>query len=272
MIDNSRMAAGRIVVGVGGWSFAPWRELFYPSGLAQRRELAWMAGRLSSVEINSTFYGTQKPATFQRWHDETPDGFVFSVKGPRFVSNRRDLASAGPSIQRFLDSGVMRLGPKLGVINWQLAPGKAFVADEIDAFLSLLPRMHEGRRLRHAIEVRHPGFAVQEFVALARRQGVAIVLAGDSPYPQISNATAPFAYLRLMGTKDTEQRGYPAAALTRWARQARAIAEGAPTKGLTGVAESAAFDGPRDVYLYVISGAKHRNPAAAMALRDKLER
>lgn len=266
------MAAGRILVGVGGWSFAPWRGLFYPPGLAQRRELAWMAGKLSSVEINSTFYGMQKPATFQRWHDETPAGFVFCIKGPRFVSSRRDLATAGPGIQRFLDSGVTRLGNKLGAINWQLAPGKPFVADEIEAFLSLLPPRHEGRRLRHAIEVRNRGFAVKEFVVLARRHGVAIVLAGDSRYPQIADATATFAYLRLMGTEDGQQRGYPAAALTRWAGRARAIAEGAHPKGLTSVPESAAPAQPRDVYMYVISGAKHRNPAAALALQEKLAR
>lgn len=264
------MAAGKILVGVGGWSFAPWRGLFYPPELAQRRELAWMAGKLTSVEINSTFYGLQKPATFQRWHDETPEGFIFAVKGPRFVSNRRDLASAAPSIQRFLDSGLLRLGPKLGPLNWQLAPGKSFVADEIEAFLSLLPKEHEGRQLRHAIEARHPAFAVPAFVSLARRHGVAIVLAGDSSYPQIANATAPFAYLRLMGTVDKEQRGYPAAALSRWARQATAIAAGLSPKGLTFVPEKAAAAGKRDVYLYVISGAKHRNPAAAMALLERL--
>ena len=271
MTDHARMAAGRIFVGVGGWSFAPWRGLFYPPGLAQRRELAFMAGKLSAVEINSTFYGMQKPATYQRWHDETPDDFVFAVKGPRFASNRSDLATAGPSIQRFLDSGLLRLGAKLGPINWQLAPTKPFVADEIEAFLSSLPGTHEGRRLRHAIEVRHASFAVPEFVELARRHGVAIVLAGDASYPQIANTTAGFAYLRLMGTIDKEQRGYPAAALTRWARQARAIAEGSPTKALTCMPERVARAGLRDVYLFVISGAKHRNPAAAMALREKLE-
>lgn len=271
MTDHARMAAGRIFVGVGGWSFAPWRGLFYPPGLAQRRELAWMAEQLSAVEINSTFYGMQKPATYQRWHDETPDDFVFTVKGPRFASNRSDLATAGPSIQRFLDSGVLRLGAKLGPINWQLSPGKPFVADEIAAFLSLLPKAHEGRSLRHAIEVRHPGFAVPGFVDLARRHGVAIVLAGDASYPQIANATAGFAYVRLMGTVDGEERGYPAAALARWARQATAIAEGSPTRGLTLVPEPVVEAGPRDVYLFVISGAKHRNPAAAMALRAKLE-
>ncbi|HWL62548.1 MAG TPA: DUF72 domain-containing protein [Steroidobacteraceae bacterium] len=264
------MAAGRIFVGVGGWSFAPWRGLFYPTGLAQRRELAFMAGKLGAVEINSTFYGMQKPSTYQRWHDETPEDFIFTVKGPRFASNRSDLATAGPSILRFLDSGLLRLGRKLGPINWQLAPGKPFVAAEMEAFLSLLPGAHEGHRLRHAIEVRHPGFAVPEFVGLARRHGVAIVLAGDATYPQIANATAGFAYLRLMGTVDKEQRGYPAAALTRWARQARAIAEGSPARELTLVPEDTAPVGPRDVYLFVISGAKHRNPAAAMALREKL--
>lgn len=264
------MAAGRILVGVGGWSFAPWRGLFYPPGLAQRRELAYMAGKLSSVEINSTFYGMQKPATFRRWHEETPADFVFAVKGPRFVSNRRDLASAGPAIRRFLDSGVTGLGAKLGPINWQLAPGKSFAAAEVEAFLSLLPEVHAGLRLRHAIEVRHQTFAVPGFVELARRHGVAIVLAGDSRHPRIADATASFAYLRLMGTGDAEPRGYAAAALGRWARAARAIATGTATKESGAGARRTPDPGPRDVYLYVISGAKHRNPAAAMALLERL--
>lgn len=272
MTEDARMAAGRILVGVGGWSFAPWRGLFYPPGLAQRRELEHMASQLSSVEINSTFYGMQKPATFQRWHEETPADFVFAVKGPRFVSNRRDLATAGPAIQRFLDSGVTQLGAKLGPVNWQLAPSKSFAADEIGAFLALLPTAHEGLRLRHAIEVRHETFAVPEFIQLARRHGVAIVLAGDSRYPRIANATASFAYLRLMGTVDAEPRGYAAAALGRWVRQAQAIATGKATNGIQAVPERAPPPGPRDVYLYVISGAKHRNPAAAMALLQRLAR
>ena len=239
---------GRIVVGVGGWNFAPWRGSFYPKGLAQTRELHYASRALTSIEINSTFYGLQKPATFQKWHDETPDGFVFSLKAPRFVTNRRQLAEAAPSIERFLASGVLRLADKLGPINWQLAPQKSFDAAEVSRFLALLPRKIEGRALRHALEVRHPSFDCEEFLALARERGVAVVEAGDSDYPRIAARTASFSYLRVMGTKAASPKGYAPAALARWRERALDLArEG-------------------DVFLYFISGAKERNPLAAMAL------
>jgi uncharacterized protein YecE (DUF72 family) len=243
----------RFHVGVGGWNFAPWRGEFYPKGVTQARELEYMSGELNSLEINSTFYGLQKPATFQRWHDATPGDFIFAAKAPRFVTGRRDLATAASGIARFLESGVTNLGAKLGPINWQLAPEKPFVAAEVEAFLSLLPSKQDGLTLRHALEVRHESFAVPQFVQLARSHHVAIVQAGDSDYPQIAEATASFAYLRIMGTQDAEERGYPAAALTRWAKRAREIEEGG-----------------REVFLYVISGAKRRNPAAARALLERL--
>jgi uncharacterized protein YecE (DUF72 family) len=190
-----------------------------------------------------------------------------------FIVGRRDLSTAAQSIERFLDSGVLRLGKKLGPINWQLAPGKKFVPAEIEAFLSLLPTKREDVSLRHAIEVRHPSFAMPEFVELARRHDVAIVLAGDAEYPQIANATASFAYLRIMGTNDAQPTGYTAAALTRWAQRVLALSSGKLPTGLEMVPESAAAKiQPRDVFLYVISGAKRRNPAAARALLEKLRR
>lgn len=263
-------AGGRIFVGVGGWSFAPWRGLFYPQGLPQSRELSFMSSQLNSIEINSTFYGPQKPATFQKWHDETPADFMFSVKGPRFVSNRRDLSTAAEGIQRFLDGGVLNLTGKLGPINWQLAPQKKFEAGEIDAFLSLLPAKQDGRKLRHAIEVRHTSFATPAFLQLARRHGVAVVLAGDAEYPQIANTTTSFVYVRIMGTADSCQKGYAPSALTRWAKRVQLLAAGKPAPGLELIPEAAAAHQPRDVFLYVISGAKHRNPGAAVALLEKL--
>lgn len=269
---KSTGSGGRIFVGVGGWSFAPWRGEFYPRGLPQARELAYMSSQLNSIEINSTFYRLQKPATFQRWRDETPEHFVFSLKAPMFVTGRRDLATAEAGITRFLDSGLSSLGEKLGPINWQLGPGKRFAADEIEAFLSLLPKEHGGRTLRHALEVRHASFAVPAFVELARRHEVAIVLAGDSQYPQIADATAPFAYLRIMGTAATQKSGYSPAALTRWAQRARALAEGKRPVGLDCICRTAAKSRPRDVFLYVISGAKQRNPAAARQLLEKVSR
>jgi uncharacterized protein YecE (DUF72 family) len=244
---------GRIFVGVGGWNFAPWRGTFYPKGLAHSRELHHASRALTSIEINSTFYRLQTPATFQKWHDETPDGFVFSVKAPRFVTQRNRLGEAGDSIRKFLDSGVSRLAEKLGAINWQLAPTKAFDAADLADFLALLPRKLEGRTLRHAIEVRHGSFEDDDaLIALAREHGVAIVEAGDSNYPHIEARTAPFSYLRIMGTKPGAPRGYTPAALARWRERA----------------ESLAKEG--DVYLYFISGAKVRNPLAARALIETL--
>ena len=243
--------AGNIYVGVGGWNFAPWRGPFYPKGLVQAQELHYASRQLTSIEINSTFYGLQKPATFQKWHDETPDGFVFSLKAPRFVTHRKRLADV--SVQRFLESGILRLGAKLGAINWQLPPTMPFDAEDLAAFLALLPRMLEGRSLRHALEARHPSFDCEEFVALAREHDVAIVEAGDSEYPRIQARTAPFSYLRLMGTKPGSPKGYAPAALARWRDRAQTLAR----------------DG--DVFLYFISGAKVRNPQAALALLAALE-
>ena len=186
--------AGNIFVGIGGWNFAPWRGSFYPKGLTQARELHYASRELTSIEINSTFYGLQKPATFKKWHDETPDGFVFSVKAPRFVTQRKNLAESASSIERFLESGVLQLGAKLGPINWQLAPEKQFDAEELAAFLALLPRKIEGRALRHALEVRHASFDCEEFFKLAREHQVAVVEAGDSEYPRIQARSAPFSY------------------------------------------------------------------------------
>jgi uncharacterized protein YecE (DUF72 family) len=244
---------GRIFVGVGGWNFPPWRRNFYPEGLPQARELNYASRELTAIEINSTFYGPQKPATFQKWHDETPDGFMFSVKASRFVTHRKNLAEAASSVDRFLGSGVLRLGAKLGPINWQLAPAKSFDADDVAEFLALLPSEVDGRPLRHVLEVRHPSFECEEFFALAREHGVAIVEAGDSAYPHIEARTAPFSYLRLMGTKSSSPQGYAPAALARWRQRAQELARSG------------------DVFLYFISGAKERNPHAARAMLAAFE-
>jgi len=244
----AKLKAGKIRVGIGGWNFAPWRGSFYPKGLTQSQELNYASRELSSIEINSTFYGLQKPATFKKWHDETPDGFVFSVKAPRFVTQRKTLASAASSMERFLQSGVLELGTKLGPINWQLAPEKEFDAKDLAEFLALLPRKSGGRKLRHAMEVRHPSFDNEEFIALMREHEVAVVEAGDSAYPRIQARTAPFSYLRVMGTKKNAPKGYAPADLARWRERAQTLAR----------------DG--DVFFYFISGAKERNPQAARAL------
>jgi uncharacterized protein YecE (DUF72 family) len=259
-----------IRIGIGGWTFEPWRGPFYPAGLPQKRELEFASRALTAIEINGTYYGSQKPASFIKWREEAPEDFVFAVKGPRFTTNRRDLATAGESVGRFLESGVLELGPKLGPINWQFLETKKFDPADFAAFLDLLPASFNGQTLRHAVEVRHPSFACEAFVALARERGVAIVCAADSPHPQIADPTAPFAYLRIMGTQQDEALGYPAPALDAWASRAAAIAAGETPEGLTTVAGPAKA-AARDVFLFVIGGHKVANPAAAQALIARLQ-
>lgn len=259
----------RIRVGVGGWTFEPWRGAFYPDGLAQKRELEYAASKLTSIEINGTYYGSQKPESFARWRAETPDDFVFALKGPRFATNRRVLAEAGESIERFFKSGVMELKEKLGPVNWQFMATKKFDPDDFAAFLELLPKSVDGHKVRNAVEVRHDSFKAPDFVALAREHEVAIVLAGDSEFPQIADITAPFVYARIMGTSEGEAAGYSKADLDRWAMRAQALADGKVPDGLATV-DKPHKAGPHEVFLYVISGYKVRNPAAAMALIERL--
>ena len=261
---------GRIRIGVGGWTFEPWRGTFYPDELTQKRELEYASRKLTSIEINGTYYGSQKPESFARWHDETPDDFVFAVKGPRFATNRRVLAEAGESIERFFASGVMELKDKLGPVNWQFMATKKFDPDDFAAFLALLPDRVEGRAVRHAVEVRHASFATADFVALARAHAVAVVVAGDADYPQIADLTAPFVYTRIMGTREDEAAGYSAADLDRWAKAAQGWAKGSAPDALETQAPPTDDRAARDVFLYVISGAKQRNPAAAMALIERV--
>jgi uncharacterized protein YecE (DUF72 family) len=266
---------GTIRIGVGGWTYEPWRKTFYPEGLTQARELEFASRKLTSIEINGTYYGSQKPATFAKWRDETPDDFVFSVKAPRFAVNRKELASAGPSIERFLSGGVTELGKKLGPINWQFLPTKKFEPDDFSAFLALLPPEARGHQLRHVVEARHESFRTAEFVGLLREFGVAPVIAGDSSHPQIIDAAAPFIYVRIMGTQATQQLGYSPAALELWAARAKAWAAGEKPAGLDDIAPQEAnlkprSPTPRDVYVYVISGHKVSNPSAAMALIEQL--
>ena len=262
--------AGEIRIGVGGWTYEPWRGTFYPEGLPQKRELEHASRQLTSIEINGTYYGSQKPASYAKWHDETPDDFVFSLKAPRFAMNRTVLAEAGGTITRFFNSGLTELKEKLGPINWQFLPTKKFEPADFEAFLTLLPREIAGRPLRHAVEVRHESFRTPGFIALAHKFGVAVVIAGDSSYPQIADLTAPFVYARIMGTKATETNGYSEASLKRWAARAHAWASGSRPDDLDYVEARAGNDEPRDVFLYVISGHKVHNPAAAVSLIKRL--
>ena len=237
-----------IRVGIGGWTFEAWRGTFYPPRLAYAQELAFASRAFTTIEINGTFYRTQKPDTFRKWAEETPDGFVFSVKAPRYAVNKRVLAEAGPSIERFAESGLEQLGDKLGPILWQFAPTKKFDAADFAAFLALLPREVKRVRLRHALEVRHASFETPEFAELAAKAGAAIVLADSEDYPLIEEQTADFSYARLMKSRADEKTGYPANELAAW----RSQAQGWSREG-------------RDVFVYFINGAKERAPAAAAA-------
>ena len=243
---------GTIRIGVGGWTFEPWRGTFYPAGLAHKRELEFASRALTSIEINGTYYSTFKPDSWRRWRDETPDGFVFAVKASRFCTNRKALAGAGESIDRFIAQGLTELGDKLGPINWQFMATKKFDAGDFAAFVALLPKEKDGIALRHAVEVRHASFATPAFYDLAARHGVAIVYAKDEDFPEIDQPTANFTYARLMASREALESGVTAPELDGFARQLRGWAK----RG--------------DVFGYFISGAKLRNPAAAQALIKKL--
>jgi len=259
-----------IRIGVGGWTYEPWRGTFYPEELTQKRELEYASRHLTSIEINGTYYRSQKPATFAQWREQTPDDFVFSVKAPRYAMNRSLLAEAGSTIERFIGGGVLELREKLGPINWQCEPTKHFDPSDFEAFLKLLPVEANGQTLRHVVEVRHPSFRDARFIELLRAHGVAAVIAGDSIHPQMADVTAPFVYVRIMGTTEKEELGYSNEALNRWITRAQTWAQGDSPKDLSYVAASPADGRQRDVYLYVIGGHKVRNPAAAMSMLKRL--
>ena len=260
-----------IRVGIGGLDVRALagRE-FYPKGLKQARELEYASRCVTSIEINGTFYRTQKPESFRRWADETPDDFVFTVKGPQFTSNRRILAEAGESIERFFRSGVLELKSKLGPVLWQLNPHKKFEAEDIAAFLALLPKQLDGTAIRHAIEARDASFAVPEFIKLLRQHSVAPVLVDSEKHAMIADATADFMYLRLQRTELKVPTGYAEDTLDAWAQRAREWAEGGAPDDLPTITEAARSKSKRDVFVYMISGAKVRAPSAAMALIKKL--
>lgn len=242
-----------IRVGTGGWSFEPWRGVFYPPGLPHAKEFDFATHALTAIEVNATFYKRQSPETFAKWRDGAPDGFVFALKGSRFCTNRKNLAEAGEGVANFLDQGLTELGDKLGPINWQLADTKKFDAEEMPAFLALLPPERNGLELRHAIEARHESFDDPLFFELARKAGVAVVYAHAEKYPTFAEQTGGFTYARLQSCREEMETGYTAADLDAWAAQAKAWAEGG-----------------RDVFVFFIAGAKVRAPAAAMALIERL--
>jgi uncharacterized protein YecE (DUF72 family) len=248
--------AGKIYSGMGGWTYEPWRGVFYPDDLTQKRELEFASRAVTSIEINGTYYSAFKPASWKKWHDETPEGFVFSVKASRYCTNRRQLASATDSIERFITQGLDELGGKLGPINWQFMATKKFDAEDFEGFLKALPKKIKKLPLRHALEVRSDTFIDKKFYDLARRYNAAIVFADDADFPEIDEPTADFTYARLMRSKENIKTGYSNADLDKWAKRAKAWAK----RG--------------DVFMYFISGetddAKVRAPAAAQALLQRV--
>ena len=271
MAANASTEAGVIRVGIGGWTYAPWRGTFYPEKLTQARELEFASSRLTAIEINSTYHGTQKRASFIKWKEQTPDDFVFSVKASRFATNRRVLAEGGESVERFLDSGITELGAKLGPIVWQFAPSKAFEPEDFEAFLALLPREVDGIRLRHVLEVRHASFACAEFLALARQYKAATVFTDAEKFPSFADVTGDFVYARLMRSNAKLKYGYAPKALDAWAEHAQAWARGEAPEALPRVENNDVPAGRRDVFVFFINGDKERAPAAATALLSRLD-
>lgn len=242
-----------IRVGVGGWTFEPWRGVFYPPGLPQKRELEYAAQNVTAIEINATYYGRQKPESWRKWTEAVPDGFQFSLKASRFSTARKVLADSGESVTVFLEQGFTALGPKLGPIVWQFAATKQFDREDFARFLDLIPDTQDGVPLRHVLEPRHESFRDEGFYALARARNMAVAYADSDEFPCIDEPTADFAYARLQRTEADLPTGYGAEAIAGWADKARDWAK----------------DG-RDVFVFVIAGAKQQNPAAAMTLIEEL--
>jgi uncharacterized protein YecE (DUF72 family) len=249
-----RMNEGEIRVGIGGWTYPPWRETFYPKELPQRRELEYASRQFGAIEINATFYGRQKPNSWQGWEQEVPGEFQFAIKGSRYCVTRPKLAQAGEGVETYFAQGMAALGSKLGPILWMLAARRQFDREDIAAFLDLLPKKLDGVPLRHAIEPRHESFRDDKFFALCRDHDVAVVFGDDEEFPCIDADTASFAYARLQRMRSTVPTGYDDEALKRF-----------ETKALDWQKDG------RDAYIFMINGAKERAPAAALALQKRLK-
>ena len=287
---------GGVRIGISGWRYAPWRGVFYPQGLVQRRELEYAAREFGTIEINGSFYSLQRPASWQNWHDETPDDFVFAVKGPRFITHIKRLRGIEAPLANFFASGVLLLQRKLGPLLWQFPPNFRFEPQTFDAFLRRLPRTQSAaatlaqqhdrrigapalpakvvrRRMRHAVEVRHASFCTKEFIALLRRRGVGLVVADAArKYPLLEDITADFVYIRLHGAEELYASGYDAAALADWARRIRCWAQGREPRAPRRIEAAAPRRSGRDVYVYFDNDAKVKAPFDARSLRVLLAR
>ena len=269
LFDEHPRPVEGIRVGIGGWTFAPWRDNFYPKGLVQRRELEYASRKLTAIEVNGTYYGAQKPATYAKWAAETPEGFVFSAKAPMRIMQSRTLAKTGPQVEDFL-GGIASLGDRLGPIVWQFDANQKIQRESFTEFLSLLPREIEGRALRHVLDVRDPNFVDADYVALARKHNMATVFTDSDEHPSFGDVTADFVYARLMRSRSDVPTGYTDSELSTWAKRAHEWAKGGQPDALPTLAKDAAPKRKRDVFVFFISAAKERNPAAAMALIGKL--
>ncbi len=270
LFDDHPRPVNGIRVGIGGWTFAPWRDNFYPKGLVQRRELEYASRRLTAIEVNGTYYGAQKPATYANWASQTPEGFVFSAKAPMRIMQSRNLAKTGPQIEDFV-GGIAALGDRLGPLVWQFDANQKIQREPFNEFLGLLPREVDGRALRHVLDVRDPAFVDADYVALARRHGMATVFTDSDEHPSFADATADFVYARLMRSRSQVATGYPDKELDTWAARANEWAAGGQPSGLPYLDANRAEQATRrDVFVFFISAAKERNPAAAMALIQRL--
>ncbi|ADV27743.1 protein of unknown function DUF72 [Pseudoxanthomonas suwonensis 11-1] len=272
LFDSAPATTGqtRIHVGIGGWTYAPWRGgMFYPEKLVQRRELEYASRHVTAIEINGTYYGAQKPDTYARWRDETPPGFVFTAKAPKRIMASRRLAGTGAQVEDFV-GGIATLGDRLGAILWQFDRGQSPSVDALADFVALLPRKADGRRLRHALELRDAALFTPELLALLRGQNIALVCAGSDEHPSFGDLTADFAYARVMQARAGLAEGYTPAELDAWAERARSWSTGGDPDDLAHVGPRLADGQPREVFLFFIAAAKERNPAAAQALLRRL--
>jgi uncharacterized protein YecE (DUF72 family) len=263
--------AGRIRAGVGGWTFEPWRGVFYPKGLRQADELSYAASHLTAIEINGTYYSTFKPESFAKWAASAPEGFKFAVKASRFCTNRKVLAEMGQSMEVFLNQGLTELGDRLGPILWQFMATKKFDPVDFEGFLQLLPKAKDGVALSHVLEPRHASFRTPEFIALARKYGATVCLADHESYPMIADVAGDVVYARLQTGSDDVETAYAPADLDAWAGRLRTYAEGGQPADLPLVdAANPPPKTPRDVYAFIIHEGKVRAPAGAMALIERV--
>ena len=263
--------AGTIRTGIGGWTFEPWRGTFYPDTLKQKDELNFASRQLKVIEVNGTYYSTQKPAVFAKWAADVPEGFIFSLKATRFVTNRRVLSEAGESMQKFLESGISELGDHLGPLLWQFAPTKKFDPDDFEGFLKLLPAKQDGLPLKHVVEVRHDSFKVPEFVALLAKYNIAPVCAEHFEYPMIADVTADFVYARLQKGSDDIKTCYPPKDLKAWANRLKTWAMGKVPDDLPLIDQNRKVKAePRDVFAFMIHEGKVIAPPGAIALQEEV--